>query len=326
MNRGDGSGTDASVDVVMVTTDDREMVLESLEYYTDPAIARLTLVVNASLDGTLEGVRERFPDVDLVGFEQRAGLSATRNRGWIRGEAPLVLFADDDARPEPGAITKLAQTLAAEPGASAAGPRLVDPETRETQEQYRPRTFPGLTVFATRVLDVERLWPSNPVTQRHWGTWLDGRETVRVDQPGGGFLLVRRAQLAAIGGYDEDYWLTYDDTDFSRRLSRYGPALYVPSAVVGHVGRGHMRRLGAPEAVRIRYQGMFRYTEVHFSWLKRAVLALCILLVSLPRIVVFSLWRPQMARAYLAVVRAALEVFGGTRSPRLYPVPTRASG
>jgi N-acetylglucosaminyl-diphospho-decaprenol L-rhamnosyltransferase len=307
--------TSHRVDVVVVTIG--EHVLQCLEHLTDPSIEQAIVVVNGSHDGTVEAIEKGFPSVTIVSLPHAEGLPFAENRGAERGSTELILFLNDDVLPAERAISLLAEALAADPTAVAAGGRLVNQDDLETQEQYRPRSFPSLGVVALQLLDVERVWPSNPVTRRHWGAHLDDERTVAVAQPAGACLMVKREAFEAIGGFDEGYWIWYEDTDLVRRLSSHGRALYVPGAVFRHFGAGSVWRLSSAETVLIRYHGLLRYCQHHFSSPSRRGLGALLLLIALPRIAVFAWWRPDMAVAYRRLVRSAVALVCGKPVPAL---------
>ena len=300
-----------TVDAVVVTTNRRELVLKCLAHLNDPILRNVIVVVNASTDHTAEAVTAEFPDVELVEFEQTASLPRTNNAGAARTTAPLILFLNDDILPTPGAITTLANELVARPDAVAAGGRLVDPETLQTQEQYRPRRLPTLASFLVLMLDIERLWPMNPITQRHWGVDLPEDTVVDAEQPPGACLLVRKDALGAIGGFDERYWVWYEDADLLRRLGERGRVLYVPTAVFRHLGGGSVGRWAQAEVIRSRYQGVLCYAQSSFARPSQIVLALTMALISIPRMVMFKARRPAVARAYRTVISGALDLLRG---------------
>ncbi|MEY2516191.1 MAG: hypothetical protein QOJ89_3549 [bacterium] len=276
------------VDVVIVTHNAREMMLECLDHLQDPSIASIVVVDNASADGSDEAVRERAPRVQLIRLDSHHGLSFAFNRGSERGSAPYVLFLNDDMFSEPGAIDGLVAVLDARPRAVSAGGRLVDPRTRMTQDAYRPRAFPTLLGYAMSLTGLDRLWPKNPWTAPRSHRDLDDRgEPVEVDQPAGGGLLVRRSVLKQIGGWDEAYWFWFEDVDVSRRLAAHGAALWVPKAVFRHVGGATVSRWTAAESLRRMLHGMVRYGSIHFPRSQTRALGALLVAMAVPRALVF---------------------------------------
>jgi N-acetylglucosaminyl-diphospho-decaprenol L-rhamnosyltransferase len=289
----------------------------------EPSIARIVVVDNASTDGTAEALHDRFGDlVELVRLDRAHGFAAANNRGVERGDAQYVCFLNSDVLVTQDAIAALLQALEGDPGAVAAGGRLVDPETLETQGEYRPRPFPNLLNFAVILLGVEELWPGNPITRRYHGDPSEDLATRAIAaQPAAAALLVARSELDALGGFDERFWFWFEDADLARRLSRRGRILYVPTAVFRHLGGASFRRWSKPDRIRSIYHGVVHYGDAQFPGWQRRILGLIVLAMSLPRIVLFRRSRPDAVRAWRAVASAGRALVGGRPAPAIAPDP-----
>ncbi len=310
------------VDVVIVSFDTREMTAGCVDALLgDRRLASIVVVDNASTDGTAAALQRRFGErVDVVRLDTAHGYAAANNRGSVRGTAEHVLYLNSDILVTPGALDTLVHALEADPGASCAGGRLVDPETLRTQDAYRPRPFPGLRNFAVILTGVEEAWPSNPVTRRYHGASVVTERTVAVDaQPAAAALLVRRAQTEAIGGFDERFWFWFEDADIVRRLIDRGRVLYVPEAVFRHIGGGTFAAWSKVQQIRSVHHGMLHYGDAQFGRLRRAALGAIAVAVSLPRIVLLGRSRPEEAAAWRAVAAAGGALVAGRPVPAIAP-------
>jgi GT2 family glycosyltransferase len=237
------------------------------------------------------------------------------------GRAPYVLLLNSDILAVAGAIEVLLDALSGDRGAVAAGGRLVDPQTLATQPGYRPRPFPSLANFLVILLGIEELWPGNPVSRRYHGAHLDDTRVQVVAQPAAAALLVRRAELEAVGGFDERFWFWFEDSDLLLRLSSRGRILYVPQGVFRHLGGGTFRRWSKSERIRSIHHGILHYGAAHLSRPKRAALGLAALMISLPRIALFGRTRPEEGSAWRAVARGGLALLAGRAVPAIAPGP-----
>ena len=138
-----------------------------------------------------------------------------------------------------------------------------------------------------------------------------------MDQPAGACLIVRRAALEEIGGWDEGFWFWYEDVDISRRLAPHGPALYVPAAAFQHVGGGTVLRWSRAEILARTHHGILRYGQKHFSPLRRAGLALLLIGLSLPAMIVFAFTDRETAKVRWRIVKGALALLRGRPVPEL---------
>jgi GT2 family glycosyltransferase len=188
------------------------------------------LLVVANVAGSVPAV---VPDGARV-VENAAPLSfaANANLGAGRTEHELVLVANPDAIPEPGAVATLRDFLEAHPRAGVAGPRLVYPDG---SWQASRRSFPTVGATLVRRTPLRLLFPPLRWQRRHY--LLDERpdEPVPADTMLGAFILLRRTMLDEIGGWDAGYRMYGEDIDLNYRASRAGwERWYVPEAVVRH--------------------------------------------------------------------------------------------
>jgi N-acetylglucosaminyl-diphospho-decaprenol L-rhamnosyltransferase len=321
---GPGSGehpkAEALVDVVIVSADMAEMTLACVSELEGPAVASVVVVDNA-FDHAVGADREELARrATVVALDSPHGFAAANNRGVALGEAPYVLLLNSDILIVPGAIEELLDALREHPRAVAAGGRLVDPDTLETQGGYRPRPFPSLANFLVIMLGLEELWPGNPITRRYHGAQVDERGTQVVDaQPAAAALMVSRTALEAVGGLDERFWFWFEDSDLLLRLASRGQILYVPEAVFRHLGGGTFGRWSKSQRIRSIYHGILHYGDAHFSRPQRFLLGLAALAVSLPRILLFGRSRPEEAGAWRAVAAGGMALVLGRPLPPIAP-------
>lgn len=187
------------------------------------------LVVVANLPGSVGVVPE---GVRVVENESPQSLARNVNRGIAETTGELVLFANPDTMPDPGAVRVLAAFMAGRPRCGIAGPQLVWPDG--TWQPSR-RRFPTVTGTIVRRTPLRRLRPPYEHQRGHY--LLDERPTepVPADWMLGAFLLQRRAMLDELGGWDAGYRHYVEDIDLCYRAMRAGwERWYVPEAVVRH--------------------------------------------------------------------------------------------
>jgi GT2 family glycosyltransferase len=328
----------AVVDVVIVSADMGAMTLACVRELRDANVASIVVVDNAfgggdggrgepadggGLPGAGRGVGSERAALRglarVLELERREGFAAANNRGVACGRAPYVLLLNSDVLVAEGAISTLLGALEADAGAVAAGGRLVDPQTLMTQPGYRPRPFPTLANFLVILLGIEERWPGNPISSRYHGAQVDEERVQAVAQPAAAALMVRRAQLTAVGGFDERFWFWFEDSDLLLRLSACGRVLYVPQAVFRHLGGGTFGRWSKSERIRSIHHGIAHYADAHLSRAARLALGVCVLAVSVPRIVLFARTRREETAAWRAVAAAGLALARGRRPPAIAP-------
>jgi N-acetylglucosaminyl-diphospho-decaprenol L-rhamnosyltransferase len=238
------------VEVSLVNTDNRELLarcLASLPAAAGSATWRVTVVDNASRDGSSGVVRTEFPWARLLENATRRGFSANHNRVidevLAKGSARYVLVLNEDTELEPNSLKELIAFGDGRPRLGAIGPRLVGSDGREQPSYSR---FPR-------------------VERQFWETLRPGRPAQTVEADGwlnGSCLLIRADALRDVGALDERFFIFYEDTDFGLRLHRAGwrSAVCRSARVVHH---GHQTVAGSSTAGPMERQ-MLRSRYLYF--------------------------------------------------------------
>ena len=197
-----------------------------------PALASQVdeLVVVANIPDSLP--RELPAGVTVVENDSPLSFAANANLGAAQTHHELVLVANPDAVPEPGAVAALCAFMEAHPRAGVAGPKMLYPDG--TWQASR-RSFPTVGATIVRRTPLRLLFPPLRWQRRHY--LLDDRpaEPVQADTMLGAFVLLRRAMLDEIGGWDPGFRMYCEDIDLSYRAAKAGwERWYVPAALVRH--------------------------------------------------------------------------------------------
>jgi len=194
-----------------------------------PQVDELLLIANPVPDSVPDGLPE---DVRLLRNERVLSFAANANVGTADTEHELVLIANPDAIPEPGAVAILREFMESHPRCGVAGPRML---YGDGSWQASRRSFPTVGATLIRRTPLRLLFPPLRFQRRHY--LLDDRpqEPVQADTMLGAFLLQRRAMLDEIGGWDAGYRMYCEDIDLNYRAAKAGwERWYVPGAVVHH--------------------------------------------------------------------------------------------
>jgi GT2 family glycosyltransferase len=305
--------------VVIVTFDSREMTLGCVRSLPAAPWLRTIVVDNGSTDGSADALRKQLGERgEVVTLPEGVGYAAANNLGAERGTAPLLLFLNSDIVCPAGSVEALQAAVLEDPAAVAAGGRLVDPGTDDTQPGYRPRRFPSVASLAVILLGVEKMWPGNPVSRRFHAMQVDEDATRAVEaQPAAAALIVRRDAFERVSGFDERFWFWFEDSDLLRRLTRVGNVLWVPAAPFEHLGGAGFSDWGRVAHIRSLHHGLLTYTQLQMSRSGRALLGALAVAVSLPRVALFARARPEEARAWRDVARGGWALLRGRPVPAI---------
>jgi N-acetylglucosaminyl-diphospho-decaprenol L-rhamnosyltransferase len=251
------------VTVVVVTWN----ALPWLERCLESVRGRDVVVVDhGSTDGTLELVRERYPDVRVIEQENR-GMGGGNNAGMRIARGRYFFLLNSDAWVVGDGLDALVAFADAHPEAAVVGPRLLN---TDGTLQRSARGEPTLWRLATEYLFIRRLAPRTRLLNPLYRGDFAHDRTEEVDWLFGAALLVRREAADAVGLFDEEFFMFSEEVDWLTRFRRAGwKVLFFPGAEVVHVGgashggrlyvenlRGHLRYLakhrGLKEAERGR--------------------------------------------------------------------------
>jgi GT2 family glycosyltransferase len=224
------------------------------------------VVDNASSDGSGASVADFAPMVQLVQNTANVGFSRGVNQGLAASTAPLVLIMNPDCRLVAGAVAILRSVLDARPDCAIVGPRVLNPDG---SVQGSARGDPDmLTGLFGRTALLGRLVPFLPVAKRNVvaeEAIRSGEQSVMVDWLSGACMLARRTALEQVGGFDERFFLYWEDADLCRRLRLHGHHVrYVPSATAIH-RVGQSSRTARTFAIRAFHRSAYLYYATHVA-------------------------------------------------------------
>ncbi len=296
-------------------------------------LSRVAVVDNASSDESLAPLVTAKPPFEVIRNPVNAGFAAACNRGASGSEADYLLFLNPDVILDPGTLEGAVAFMEAKENQEIdiSGIRLRGADGL-TQRCCARFPTPGRMVGHAFALD--KLVPR--LAAPHFLTDWDHEDSRDVPQVMGAFLLIRRDAFRRLGGFDERFFLYYEDVDLCRRLAAQGGRCAHNAAVSAiHIGGG------TTDAIKARRQFLSAhsrvlYTAKYFGAAAASAVALAALvgepLARLGRAAArlsgremadsalgaLMLWRsiPSLLRRQPAVRRTAPSVLALTRYPR----------
>jgi len=225
-------------------------------------LAQVVVVDNASEDDSLDCCRESRLPLTVLRNPENLGYARACNQGACRGGADYVLFLNPDVRLSPDALDKPISYLE-RPEAVAmgiCGIRLTDAEGRASTSYARmPR--PGNLLYGA--LGLDRCFPKLFKPRLRSGDEVG--ESGPTEQIMGAFFLVRRAVYDLLGGFDERFFMYYEEVDFCARARAHGlSSYYLRNVTAVHIGGGCSRSVPGR---RLYYslESRLAYAKKHFS-------------------------------------------------------------
>lgn len=171
---------------------------------------QIVIIDNASADGALAGVEDKYASCAVIHMESNVGYAAAMNTGAAQfvDRFEYILFLTHEVLMQPQCTTRLLCVLRQHGEVGMAGPAL---------RLHTANTAWSLGGWITRLGDVHHNHDQCRTRDVHW---LDGA-----------CLLIRSSTFAEVGGFDEDYFLYWEDVDISIRIRANHRIRCVPGAI-----------------------------------------------------------------------------------------------
>mgnify|MGYP000036990201 FL=1 len=261
----------ADVRVVVVTYNSEGFLGPFLDSVAESSQREIAVTVsdNGSRDSSL-AIAEGRPGVTVLRNGANLGYGSAANRGAAGAAEEWLVIANPDVRLTPDCLDTLLEAAERWPTAGVLGPGILTPEG----ELYpSARLLPSLRRGVGHAT-LGWVWPSNPWSTAYRNDRGEPREGV-VGWLSGSFMVVHRAAFEAVGGFDEGFFMYFEDVDLCDRLGRQGwTSVYVPQAKVLHVG-GHSTTKDPASAdlmARTHHRSAYRYLSGRYAGPARAPL------------------------------------------------------
>ncbi len=221
-----------TVTVVVVNYNGRdylERCLGSLQNQDYPAEqVEIVFIDNASDDGSVEFVRERFPTVEIIVNDENTGFAPAVNQGAKAGSGEMLALINNDAVAQPGWLRELVKPIVMHEDVACTGGLVLDEEGRTVDYAGGVMAFYGHG-FPDH-------WEEEPPD--------DLKQEPTIFATGASMAADRRVFLD-VGGFDDDYFAYFEDVDFGWRLWILGYQVwFVPTSVALHRHHGTASRFG----------------------------------------------------------------------------------
>lgn len=230
-----------SLDIIIVNWNSGEQLSNCLtsiaEAYCDEFIlARVCVVDNASQDDSLKNIESYKLPIQIARNNANRGFAAACNQGAKESQADYLLFLNPDIRLYTDSLTR-PLTFMQQPTASDAGIVGIQLIGDNGEIGRTCARFPTPGSFFSKMLGIDRIFPHH--FPSHFMLEWDHRESREVDQVMGAFFLVKRLVFESLHGFDERFFVYFEDLDFSIRARQAGwRSFYLAETQAYHKGGG----------------------------------------------------------------------------------------
>jgi len=236
----------AQVDVAIVnwnTSSDAAAAARAYEA-SEGVAADVVIFDNASESGQLEALEQVGDTATVILSDQNLGFGTAANRALQQGDGEYVLVSNADVLPEKDAVRAMVYAFRSVDECGMVAPVMDD-------EGYHDE-LPGPLTLLVRI-------PIGGFNRKTVPTPGPG-EVQPVGQPAGACFLTSRAVWEEVGGFDERFFLWYEDVDLAKRLHDLGrTSVICGSARVQHSGGEAFVKMpeGAKQTIRLDSLGLY---------------------------------------------------------------------
>lgn len=243
--------------------------------------ARLIMVDNSPGDGAAAVARSADPGAIVIENRVNRGYAAAVNEALRVADAELVLLVNPDVQAVDGSYADVVAAFD-DPRVGAVVTRLRNTDgTLEPACRCAPRPF---DLISEDLALAERI-PSWRRPQRFRMLDWDQGDARPVDAATGAFLFLRRAAVADVGAFDDDFFVYYEETDWLIRAQQRGwRTVFVPAIEAVHASAGSSPGVRSPHAL-LLLESQHRYARKHFGRIRAALLRGALTAIDVVRLV-----------------------------------------
>lgn len=225
--------------------------------------AEVFVVDNHSVDGSVEMLREKFPQVKLIANAHNPGFSKANNQAIQQARGEYILLLNPDTVVEENTFSASLRFMDAHPDAGGLGIKMIDGRGHFLPESKRGLPTPWVSFC--KISGLTALFPHSKRLAKYYLGHLDKDQNQEVEILAGAYMLMRKQALEKVGLLDEDFFMYGEDIDLSYRILKGGyKNYYLAESSIIHY-KGESTKKGSLNYVFVFYKAMVIFARKHFS-------------------------------------------------------------
>ncbi|HES58907.1 MAG TPA: glycosyltransferase, partial [Caldithrix sp.] len=254
------------ISVIIVNYNVREFLeqaLISVKKALKNISSEIIVVDNASIDGSVTMLKQRFPNVKLIESNHNLGFSAGNNLAIHKARGEFIVLLNPDTVVQEDTFHVLLDFFEKTPDASAATCKIINPDGSFSVDCRHSIPTP-LTAF-WKLLGLNRLFPKSRIFGRYNLTYLDENEINQVEAISGSFMMIKRGIIEKVGYLDEDFFMYCEDIDYCHRINKEGGKIYyVPASQIIHY-KGESTKKNNLDYVITFNRSLYKFYKKHYQ-------------------------------------------------------------
>lgn len=221
------------------------------------------VVDNISIDGSVDMVKGKFPEVILIENKDNVGFSKANNQAMRIAKGEYVLLLNPDTVVEEDTFSKVVGFMDNHPDAGGLGVKMIDGKGVFLPESKRGLPTPSVAFY--KIFGLSTLFPKSKKFGRYHLGYLGKEDVNEIEILSGAFMLMRKTALDKVGLLDEAFFMYGEDIDLSYRIILGGfKNYYYPETQIIHY-KGESTKKSSVNYVFVFYNAMIIFAKKHFS-------------------------------------------------------------
>jgi hypothetical protein len=238
-------------------------LLHSIDKASSNISKEIIVIDNASDDGSVEVIKEKFPSVKLIENKINVGFGRANNQGLAIAKGKYISFINPDCIVSEDTFDNMISFFESNSECGLAGCKILNSDG--TLQLACRRSFPGPWTSFTKVTGLSNLFPKSRIFARYNLTYLDENKTYEVDAVSGSFMMVRKEVYEKVGGFDEQFFMYGEDLDLCYRVQKADyKVYYVHSTQIIHY-KGESTKRSNLDETSLFYDAMHIFVKKHLS-------------------------------------------------------------
>ena len=240
-----------------------EQCLNSVQKALHGINGEVFIVDNNSIDGSVEMVKRKFGEYNLITNKDNKGFSKANNQAIELCDAEYVLLLNPDTVIEEDTLHKVITFMDKTSLSGGLGVRMVDGKGQFLPESKRGLPTPAVAFY--KIFGLSRIFPSSKTFGQYHAGHLSEFEINEIQILSGAFMLMRNDALKKVGLLDEAFFMYGEDIDLSYRILKGGyKNYYYPETRIIHY-KGESTKKSSVNYVFVFYRAMVIFAQKHFS-------------------------------------------------------------
>lgn len=239
-----------------------EQCLLSIKNSVLPFPIEVFVVDNASKDGSIDYLREKFPDVKYIENDNNIGFSAGNNIAIKQAAGEYVLLLNPDTVLGENVLKNVAKQMDDNPDIGACGVKMINAKGEFLVESKRG--FPTPWASFCKIFGLARMFPHTKLFDSYNLGYLDKNTPHNITILSGAFMFMRKSAIDKAGLLDETFFMYGEDIDLSYRIIQAGYRnYYLPESIIHY--KGESTDKNDVRYVRVFYEAMSIFYKKHYG-------------------------------------------------------------